>query len=76
MRSPHVNDISEIPLILGPSDCARLLGISVQALLHRRKAGDFPRPFNRFGRAQWHREAVVAYLRGGQVPEPVQAQVA
>ena len=63
MKPRRVQQISEMPLLLDVHDCAQLLGVSYQGFYYRRKAGDWPKPFNRTGRPQWHREVIEAYLR-------------
>ena len=64
MRTRRIQQISEMPLVIGARDCARLLGITYEAFNQRRRAGDWPPPFNRYGYPQWHRDVVEAYIRG------------
>lgn len=74
MGRRKIQQIEELPLILGVRDCARLLGVSKEAFYLRRKSGDWPPTFNRYGRPMWHRAVVEAFMRGEQPDAPVTAQ--
>ena len=64
MKPRKVQQIEEMPLLMETKHCARLLGMTSQHFGKFRRRNHWPPPFNRYGRPQWHREAVMAYLRG------------